>query len=348
MRVLTAILICGLFMGVSDGIGQSMTGRAKSKTTLNAIFSEASDISSIRSVHIIQEGEVIGKRYFRGATPDWPINIKSASKSITSLLVGIAIDEGYLDSVKQPIGPFFDSYFEAHPDSLKAQITIQDLLTMRAGLETTSFHNYGRWVISKDWVEYILAQPMVKQPGSDMIYSTGSTHLLSVILTKATGMSTRNFAQQYLFDPLQIQVGGWDRDPQGFYMGGNNLALKAGDLIKIGRLVMNGGIYQGQRIVSDSWLEQSFKRYTRSNFNPYDYGYSWWIKKVNGYEMRFAWGYGGQYLFMIPELDSIIVITSSLKNATQARSYKAPIFELLRTQIIPLLEAEQDSPTVKS
>ena len=106
-----------------------------------------------------------------------------------------------------------------------------------------------------------------------MIYSTGSSHLLSVILTGATGMNTRAFAERHLFKPLGITVGGWDRDPQGYYFGGNNMALSPAALLKLGTMVMNEGIYNGKQIVPRDWIAESMRTYTRSHFNPYDYGY---------------------------------------------------------------------------
>ncbi len=309
--------------------------------SLQEIQRSASSINSVTSLLIQQEGQQLAEFYFNGMEEGETANIKSASKSIISLLVGIAVDEGYIESVEQPIRPYFEDYFNANPDSVKEAITIKDLLTMRSGLETTSFHNYGRWVTSDNWVEFALDQPLEKQPGGDMAYSTGTSHLLSVIISKATGMSTKLFAEKLLFGPMDINVGGWDRDPQGFYMGGNNMALAPDDMIKIGQMMLNGGLYRGQRIVSKDWVVDSFRTYTRSNFNPYDYGYMWWNKSVGDYKVYFAWGYGGQYIFMIPDLDATVVLTGALDNATQSRSYKEPVFELLREQIIPYLQAKK-------
>lgn len=207
---------------------------------------------------------------------------------------------------------------------------------MRAGLETTSFGNYGRWVTSSNWVDFVLSQPLEEEPGGRMVYSTGTSHLLSVVLTKATGMNTRRFAQQYFFDPMGISPGGWDRDPQGYYMGGNNVALRPVDMLKIGQMVLNEGVWEGQRIVSEEWLSESFQTYTRSNFNPYDYGYGWWKKPIGGYDSVFAWGSGGQYIFMFPELNSVVVITSTL-STDQRRRYKEPVFDLVEHSIIPAI-----------
>lgn len=306
--------------------------------TLSSLTNRADDINAVRSLLVQQKGTLVMERYFDGMSSGRTMNLKSASKSVLSLLIGIAVDRGIIDSVDQPIRHYLPEYFEDIDSEIKRSITIKDLLTMRAGLETTSFHNYGRWVVSDDWVEFALEQPMEDRPGGDMVYSTGSTHLLSVILTRAAGMSTRAFANRHLFGPLDIEVGGWDRDPQGHYMGGNNMALRPSDMVKIGQMVLDGGVWEGERIVSRAWLKDSFRTYTRSNYNPYDYGYLWWKRPVSGYHVRFAWGYGGQYILMIPDLEAVVVMTSDPTETSDERGYQRPVFNLLEHEIIPMLE----------
>lgn len=307
-------------------------------STLASLTGRADRINAVRSLLVQQKGTLVLERYFDGMSSGRTMNLKSASKSVLSLLIGIAVDRGVIDSVNQPIRHYLPDYYEGIHNELKRSITIRDLLTMRSGLETTSFHNYGRWVVSDDWVEFALEQPMEDRPGGDMVYSTGSTHLLSVILTKASGMSTRAFANRHLFGPLDIQVGGWDRDPQGYYMGGNNMALRPADMLKIGQMVLDGGVWEGERIVSSAWLEESFRTYTRSNYNPYDYGYLWWKRPVSGYQVRFAWGYGGQYILMIPDLQAVVVMTSDPTETSDEREYQRPVFNLLEHEIIPMLK----------
>lgn len=308
---------------------------AADSAEIQKVFEKARDIPSLRSLLIQQDGNRVAEKYFRNGLPSRAMNTKSASKSILSLLAGIAVDKGFIESVDDRISKYLPEYFESISDSVKHSITIKDLLTMRTGLETTSFHNYGAWVTSDDWVAFALKQPMEDRPGGDMRYSTGTSHILSVIITKTSGMSTRDFANKYLFGPMDIEVGGWDRDPQGYYMGGNNLALRPEAMLKLGQMVLNGGTWQGERIISKEWLADSFKTYTRSNYNPYDYGYMWWNRKVAGYDTYFAWGYGGQYIFIIPELNGVVVMMSSLANANQRRRYKEPVFDLLGDYIIP-------------
>jgi len=325
MKKFLLIIISILWMGESKAYQQNAP---------NDIF----DIGTVQSLVIQKNGEIIHEEYRGSIDGDEPTNIKSASKSIISLLIGIAIDKGFIQSVDEPIGQFFPDYFAENPDSAKASITIKDLLTMRSGLETTSFYNYGRWVLSNNWVEFTLDQPFVEEPGGQMVYSTGTSHLLSVILTKATGMSTRSFANEYLFAPMDIQIGGWARDPQGYYMGGNNLAVAPLDLLKIGTMMMDVGKYNGKQIVPKDWILESVQVYTRSNYNPYNYGYMWWRRPVGGYQLFFAWGNGGQYIMMLPELETVISITSDLGRSNGSRRYQDQIFEFLQETIIPFVE----------
>ena len=188
---------------------------------------------------------------------------------------------------------------------------------MRAGLETTSNRNYGRWVQSRHWVRHVLSRPMVDRPGGRMggrmIYSTGSTHLLSAILTRATGMSTLEFARKHLAGPLGVTLPAWLRDPQGVYFGGNEMTLSPRAMVAVGEMYLRGGSERrgapggfGRVGVRESLVPRTVSRYSRR-----EYGYGWWLRTLGGHAAYYAWGYGGQFIFVIPELDSVIVATSS-------------------------------------
>ncbi len=305
---------------------------------ISNIIKQAGNITTLRTLIVSQNSKVLIRKPYKGRNINQAFNIKSASKSIIGLLMGIAIEEGFVPSINEPIKTYFPDYFHRNPDSLKESITVKHLLTMQAGLRSTSSENYGAWVISDNWVEYALNQDFVTETGGQMVYSTGTSHLLSVIISKASGMNTKTFAEKYLFDPLGITVGGWDKDPQGNYMGGNNMALKPDYMLKIGRMLLDEGVYNNRQLISKAWIFDSFKTYTNSRYNPYGYGYQWWNQKIGGYSVFFAWGNGGQYIFMIPELDSVIIITSTTLNTTPRRRYKEAIFPLLKEQIIPFLK----------
>lgn len=330
MKLYFIVLFFAVF-GYSGLSAQQISGQGDE---ISAIF----EIGTVQSIIIEKEGELLFEEYRGRMSRDRPTNTKSASKSVLSLLIGIAVEEGYIESVNEPIGQYFPDYFEANPDSVKEAITIKDLLTMRSGLQSTSFRNYGRWVVSSNWADFTLSRPMESEPGGRMAYSTGASHLLSVILTRASDMSTQAFANRYLFGPMNIRVGGWDRDPQGYYMGGNNMALSPDALLKIGRLMLDLGEYRGEQLVPKEWILDSVKIYTRSNFNNYNYGYMWWRKEVGGREVVFAWGNGGQYIMMLPELDTVVSITSDVEQGETSRRYQRRMFDFVEEVIIPFLE----------
>lgn len=332
-----------LFISFLPFIAISQPHSGSNDASIESISAKASTISSLRSLMIQQHGELLHAEFNNSRSANKDYNIKSASKSIIGLLTGIAINEGFIPSVDEPISTYFGDYFDEKPNPKKENITVRNLLSMQAGLRSTSSGNYGAWVISDDWVEYALDQNFVSEIEGRMVYSTGTSHLLSVILARATGMNTKAFADKYLFGPLNIKVGGWDKDPQGNYMGGNNMALSPRDLLKIGQMLIDDGKWEGQQIISPEWIKDSFKTYTHSNYNPYGYGYQWWNKETAGYTTFFAWGHGGQYIMMIPELDAVVVMTSSVTNASRRRTYKRPVFVLLEDFIIPYLSQNQRS-----
>ncbi|NJD08978.1 MAG: serine hydrolase, partial [Gemmatimonadetes bacterium] len=213
--------------------------------TLAQAWARAAVLPRLHSLLVARHGELLGERYYHGYTAARRANIKSASKSIISALVGIAIAEGKLSGLDQPIAPFFQPDLPSQPDARLQQITIEHLLSMRSGLEPTSFGNYGEWVSSRNWVRYVLRQPFADVPGGRMLYSTGSTHLLSALLTRATGMSTFAYARDRLMRPLGIELASWTRDPQGVYFGGNEMALRPRELLRFGERYRNAGRYQG-------------------------------------------------------------------------------------------------------
>src|SRR5918994_653296 len=210
----------------------------------------ANTLPRLRSLLVSIDGEIVEERYFNGARSTEWANLKSASKSILSTLVGIAVDRGHL-KISDPMVKFFPEYLGATTDAAKKRITIENLLTMRSGLESTSNVNYGRWVASDNWVRHILTRPLMDEPGGGMIYSTGNSHLISAILTKATKMSTFEFTRRYLAEPLGIAIGPWIRDPQGIYLGGNDMHLSPRAMLKYGELYLNRGRILEKQIVSE-------------------------------------------------------------------------------------------------
>lgn len=293
------------------------------------------DLPRLRSLLISIDGELVTERYFNGARAAHAANLKSASKSILSALVGIAFDRGYLKSVHDSIGKFFPEHLARADDAKKKTITIEDLLTMRSGLEGTSNVNYGQWVQSGNWVRHVLTRPLVDEPGGRMIYSTGNSHLLSALLTKATKMSTFEFARRYLADPLGVLIPAWVRDPQGIYLGGNEMHWTPRGMLAFGELYLNGGRLGKKQLVSESWIHQSLKPRTRSRWSGREYGYGWWIDSFGGHRTYYAWGHGGQFIFVVPTLKLVVATTSLASPGDGRREHQHSIYDLMERDIVP-------------
>ncbi|MDA0207487.1 MAG: serine hydrolase [Acidobacteria bacterium] len=288
----------------------------------------------LKSLLVNWHGETILEHYYHGARASRAANIKSASKTVMSALVGIAVDRGLIESVDTPISEFFPKLLGASADEKKRAITVGDLLTMRSGLETTSNRNYGSWVASSNWVRNALERPIIRDPGARMIYSTGNTHLLSAIITKIGG-NTWKFADEVLAEPLGFDLPRWPKDPQGIYFGGNDMEFTPRQMQAFGEMYLNGGRSNGKQVISESWVRESFVPRTRSTRDPTRlYGYCWWIRELGGLRTFYAWGYGGQFIFVVPTLDLVVVTTSSTATGRDRRGHLNGIYDLLEDHII--------------
>ncbi|MGE0450457.1 MAG: serine hydrolase domain-containing protein [Vicinamibacterales bacterium] len=295
---------------------------------------DASELPRLKSLLVSSHGALVAEYYARGVRPTTLANIKSASKSIVSILVGIAIDRGQIAGLHEPIATYFPE-LGRDADDRKTAITIEDMLTMRTGLQSTSGPNYGAWVLSANWVRYALTRPMVAPPGRIMQYSTGTSHLLSAILTKATGASTWRFAQEALAAPLGFSLAQWPRDPQGIYFGGNEMLLTPRQMVAVGELYLHRGRADRRQIVPAEWVDASCTPRTRSNFDAdRQYGYGWWIQQFDGGEACFAWGYGGQYILVFRDLDLVVVATSSTTVSEERRGHRRALFQLIEQRVL--------------
>jgi len=313
----------------------------------------ARELPRLHSLLVSREGELLFEKYYNGTTASRPANIKSASKSVISALVGIALERGLIPGVRTPLVTYFPE-LARDPDARKREITVEDLLTMRSGLEGTSNRNYGRWVLSPNWVQHALNRPMLEAPGELTEYSTGNTHLLSAILTKVSSTSTWDFANEALAKPLGFTLSRWPRDPQGIYFGGNDMLMTPRQLVAFGELYLNKGRVDGRQVVPEQWVAQSCQgkeREFRSDrrrpggvtdpMRDRRYGYGWWVHDIEGYDTCFAWGYGGQYVFVVPALDVVVVTTASPDVSEDRRGHRQMFFDILSRLVIEPLAAGQ-------
>jgi CubicO group peptidase (beta-lactamase class C family) len=295
---------------------------------------EAARLPQLHTLRVSHRGTVIGEYDDRPGRRTSLANIKSASKSLIAVLVGIARDRGQLPPLDTPITRWFPS-LRTDPDARKRTITLAHLLSMQSGLASTSGEGYGQWVRSRNWVAFALARPIVEAPGTGMQYSTGSSHVLSAILTKATGLSTHAYAQQVLATPLGFTLARWPTDRQGVYFGGNEMLLTPAQMVAVGEMWRNQGRVGARQVVPSAWVEASCSPRTRSVWDPTrEYGYGWWIQAIGGQRACFAWGFGGQYILVFPALDLVVTATSSTTVSEDRHGHRAALFDLLRREVI--------------
>lgn len=280
---------------------------------VHSIFNTFPLLSSV----IVKNDSIIDEYYKNGYDEATLFVMNSASKSVTSALIGIAIDKGYIDDVNVPISNYFSPIENLSNDYWK-QITIYHLLTHTSGISSTDSNLWYEWRNSSNWMDYIFNLPIVTEPGKEFSYSTGNTHLLSAILEQATGMSMYEFGKKYLFEPMGMDSVKIDTDSQGVSDGGNGIWMNVYDTAKFGRLFLNKGNWEGQQLISEKWVEDSTSvQYDRSSGTA-DYGYQWWVRSFGDadYDAFFAQGHAGQYIFVVPEIDLIIVFTSDYEGST--------------------------------
>ncbi len=299
---------------------------------LKKAISAAARIPNFRSILVVKNGKLIAEEYYARKEDPRPQHVQSITKSITSLLIGIAIDQGVIKSEKELIKPFFPEYFSKPHDKRKEKITIEGLLTMSSRLNfadspyyseyenTASWHDPGAWRAywaADNFLDRALNTDLVETDDEIAgIYNTPACNLLTTVLKRSANMNSKEFADKYLFGPLGIKNYMWHHDSDYNYVGGHTIFLRPRDLAKIGQMILDDGKYQGRQIVSEEWLKKSFHptvtefAKTDDGRTVFDYGYLWWLGEHKGYQYQFAWGFGGQLLFMIPDANTLVVTTA--------------------------------------
>lgn len=307
-----------------------------------------------------KNGEKVIEEYFKGANERESVHTFSIAKSIVAILVGIAVDKGYLEGVHQKVLDFFPEYkLKRNQEQLK-EVTLEHFLTMTVPYKFKS-EPWKKVCASEDWGGKVLEQVGGRKAiGESFHYSTNGIQVLSNVLTKATGMSLKEFATKYLFEPLGIQEvpdakvydrasqeafyktrnnRGWIKDPSGYYTTGWGLSLTTDEFARIGLMVLNKGIYDGKRILSEEYINQMLLEREET------YGYLWWIYKKNStikilrkkyntgkYDSYCMNGVGGSLVTIIPELEIVICVTCSLVYNPKPR------MELINNYLLPYLE----------
>jgi CubicO group peptidase (beta-lactamase class C family) len=317
--------------GAAAAKGQSPHGSG-SAPAFDAARALAAELPRLHSLLVSLRGEIVLEQYYNGTRAGRPANVKSVSKSIISALTGIAIERDLIAGVGTKAAAYFPELAKAR--DLRREITIEHLLTMQSGLQSTSNRYYGAWVNSGNWVRHVLTRPLLTPPGTEMDYSTGNTHLLSAILTKVSRTNTWQFAQETLAAPLGFTLPRWPRDPQGVYFGGNDMELTPRQMLAFGELYLKRGRANGRPVVPERWIEASMVPRGHSSWSGQEYGYGWWLRDLAGYRSYYAWGFGGQYIIVVPELQLVVVTTSSSTVAEDRRSHRRTVFGLVERLIV--------------
>lgn len=277
---------------------------------LDGLYNQITQSNILTSV-IVKDGFIIDEYYRDGYDSTSTFQIHSSSKSITSTLFGIATDQGYFQDLTLPISHYFPSILESG-SAYWQDITLWHLLTHTSGIDMSDAVYWYEWRASENWIDYILDRSILFEPGTGFNYSTGNTHLLSAIFEEEVGVPLLEFGRQYLFDPLDIDDIQLGKDAQGISDGGNGFIMNPYDMAKIGQLFVNDGVWNGERIVSSEWIAEATSSQFERPSGSADYGYQWWVRTFGSsrYPGYFAQGHAGQFIFVVPDIELVVVFTS--------------------------------------
>ena len=286
----------------------------KSKHLVKLLKKIRSDNMAVDSVTIVRNGYLVLDAFRYPFQKDTPHEIQSCTKSITSTLIGLALDKGIIKSVDQPVLDFFQEKTFENMDDQKKSITLKHLLTMNSGLGTRDnkkykYRGFAEMLRTNDWAKYVLDLPMANTPGKHFNYSNGVAHLLSVILQKTTHMTAFDFAKKHLFEPLNITDVKWDINDQGINYGFGHMMLRPHDMAKFGFLFLHHGQWENRQVLSRSWVKAATAPNPGIEEMFGNYGYQWW---VDPYKYYAAMGYAGQFIFVVPKKNMVVVFTGSL------------------------------------
>jgi len=310
---------------------------------LDDAFDAAGRVDNVTSVSVRRDGAVVREAYYRDTDATTLHDVRSVTKTVTSLLVGAAIDTGCIASVDQPIGALLGD--QAPTDPAKASIKVRDLLTMTSGfawLENGAVGDYNGWALAPNQVEYVLARDLSAPPGAEFNYDSGAFHLLSAILTHACA-PTPAFADQHLFGPLGIASPPWETDEQGLANGAAGIQLTNAQLAAIGQLILDRGQYGGAQLVSAAYVDMATQPQISTGLGadqPPEYGFGIWVDDDPGIApFALAEGYGGQLIAIVPDRRAVVVATTRWEGVAEplpTNDY-VTLFRVLTTELLPAL-----------
>lgn len=317
----------------------------------------ASHYKKISSIVIAHKGKLVFEKYYNGSNDATLHNTRSATKTITGMLIGCLIDRGQLRSEQEFVAQFSKRKNIYNPDTRKDSITIEDLLTMSSILECNDWEmlsrgNEERMYLIEDWVKFYWDLPVKGYPEwkprpeelpyeRDFSYCTAGTVVLGDLINNITG-SIEDYADQVLFHPLGISEKHWQITPLGFPMTGGGLGLKSKDLLKLGQLYLNAGNWNGKEVISKDWIQKSItpKAKMSEDYGGIEYGYLWWLTEFAEETSYYMTGSGGNKVAVFPDLEMVVVLTSTYFNGGRESHHQTD--QLLTQYIVPALKDLND------
>jgi len=312
---------------------------ARLQAILDNFADAAKKQTRLKAAVISLNKQTVFAEAFRGPAINRAVNIKSISKSVVATLLGVARKKSVIDSLQQTLGELAPELVPKGVSSRVAELTLEDFVTMRAGLDRTSGRAYGRWVNSNNWINHVLTRPFVDEPGGRMLYSTGDTHVLGAILSQLTGRSLHQLANDWLGKPLGIDFAPWTRDPQGYFLGGNEMSLSPLHLAKLGELYLANGMVNGTQLLDSKWVQDAFTPRTQSVYSGDGYGYGWFLRDLAGVPAAYARGYGGQVLHVLPDMSLVVAITSDETQRARSHGYMDVLHDLVANNLVAPLRS---------
>ena len=309
---------------------------------LDSAFLKADELNFVDGVLVIRNAKIVAERYYNGYDQWTPHNLMSVTKSFMSAITGIAFHDGVLDELDKKVMDYFPDYVYSGMDQRFFDVTIRHLLTMRMGIDIEE-NNLLDVMQEDDWIKATFDLPLLYDPGEKFAYNSLQTHLLSAIISRSSKMTTLAFANKYLCNPVGINIDIWIADPMGIYNGGFNMLLTPRDMALFGLLYMNHGKLNEIQVVPSDWINASLTGTWAKNssrwgaLTDYNYGYLWWLGKINGHNMFFAMGLGGQFILNFPELD-LIIVTTAKNNVDFENGQEQPILEMVSEYILPAIK----------
>lgn len=329
--------------------GSTPVAQGMDPEMLDSAYIYASQYGFIDGMVVIRNSNIVAEAYYNGFTSTTPHNIMSVSKSMLSAITGLVLYGDYDLDLEDRMLDYFPQYVTGDLDPRKQDITIEHLLTMRMGIEgeaTDNYRVYAELHNSENWIKSTIEYPLVSDPGEAMRYNTFITHLLSGVITEATGLGTDEFGKKHLFTPMGIDIDYWEKDPQGICFGGNSMYVTPREMAVLGLLYLQNGMLNGKQIIPEDWVKHSLSPSTNlthpnewGSWKNYNYAYLWWLGQFSEKDSFMGYGYGGQFVIVFPELNLIVVTTAKNNVPPETTTTQEwAIFDLVNRYILASID----------